>query len=114
MDLATRRSIEAGDVLMPISGKRTLYTSRGATSLGPQIRFQVPIRPNLPGSGDFIVCACEPADWPPLAALQAREPVRYRWADREPQILEAIRSLGGICLLAYRKDGHPPPPCCSA
>ena len=106
MDLAIQRSIEAGDILMPISGKRTLYVSRGATSLGPQIRFKVPISRNLPGDNDFAVSAYAPTDWATLAALQARQPVRYTWADREPQILEAIRRFGGVCLLACRQAGE--------
>ena len=107
MDLAIRRSIEAGDLLMPISGKRTLYVSRGATSLGPQIRLKVPVQPDLPAAADFTVCPCQPADWPRLAALQAREPVRYGWAHREPRIFDSLCQLGGICLLACRKNGEP-------
>lgn len=106
MDLAIQRSIEAGDVLMPISGKRTLYVSRGATSLGPQIRLKVPIQPDMAGAADFAVCAFEPADWPRLAALQARQSIRYAWSDREPQVLESIRRWGGVCLLASHKDGE--------
>jgi hypothetical protein len=117
MDMAIRRSIEAGDLLMPISGKRTLYTSRGATSLGPQIRLNVPIAadsfsrpacgPSAVATTDFTVRPCEPADWPRLAALQACEPVRYGWTDRESRIFDSLCRFGGICLLACRKDGEP-------
>lgn len=106
MDMAIRRSIEAGDILMPISGKRTLYVSRGATSLGPQVRFRVPISPSLPGGSDFAICPYESAGWARLAALQAREPIRYNWTDREPLILKAIRQFGGVCLLASRTGGE--------
>lgn len=105
MDMAIRRSIDAGDVLMPISGKRTLYTSRGATSLGPQIRLAVPISRRRTGDGEFAVRTYEPSDWPKLAALQVREPVRYHWGDREPQLLEAILRYGGVCLLGERDGG---------
>jgi predicted N-acetyltransferase YhbS len=150
VDLAIQRSIEAGDLLMPISGKRTLYTSRGATSLGPQIRFHVPLDadpfaapqaanvcskgpakagttnaagpansaslrsnsrpacgPRSPTPADFTICPCEPADWPRLAALQAQEPVRYHWTDREPRVFDSLCSLGCVCLLACHKDGQP-------
>jgi predicted N-acetyltransferase YhbS len=107
VDLAIARSIEAGDLLMPISGKRTLYVSRGATSVGPQVHFQVPVHMNLPGGNDFRVRAWEQTDWPALAGLQARQPVRYVWGDREPSILRAIQAFGGQCLLAEGKDGTP-------
>lgn len=105
VDLAIRRSIEAGDVLMPISGKRTLYTSRGATSMGPQVVLRVPAAGMARGDGEYTVRAYEPGDWPKLARLQAAEPVRYCWTDREPCTLESIRGYGGTCLLAERADG---------
>ncbi len=105
MDMAIRRSIDAGDVLMAISGNRTLYSSRGATSLGPQIHLAVPICGRMAGGGEFAIRTYEPADWPRLAGLQAREPVRYEWGDREPRLLEAILEYGGVCLLAVRDGG---------
>lgn len=107
MDLAIQRSIEAGDLLMPISGDRPLYLSRGATYIGPQIRFMVPLgtRPSDTGS-EFVVSAYEQDNWLELAGLQQSAPVRYEWSDREPRIVEAVRSHGGICLLARRKTGQ--------
>lgn len=135
MDLAIQRSIKAGDLLMPISGNRTLYTSRGATSLGPHILFHVPLQGDLFGgcagntgtlaggvsgqsfslpacgpqdaAADFTICPCEPGDWPHLAGLQARQPVRYEWGHREPRIFDSLCSLGGVCLMARGKSGEP-------
>jgi GNAT superfamily N-acetyltransferase len=106
MDLAIQRSLDTGDVLMPISGNRTLYTRRGATSLGPQIRFVVPIARQMAEGGKFAVRTYEPMDWAELASLQVCEPVRYLWGDREPRLLEAIRQFGGVCLVADRDDGE--------
>lgn len=108
MDLAIRRSIERGDLLMPISGRRTLYTGRGAASLGPILRFRVPLSVRDVGvSDEFTISAYEPASWQELADLQQGEPVRYQWGGREPQMLEALRSFGGICLLARRRSRQP-------
>ncbi len=123
MDLAIRRSIDAGDLIMPISGKRTLYVNRGATSLGPEIRLKIPIGSlaDPPGgraakkgpaqagttNAAFTVCLYERADWQNVAALQAAQSVRYVWGDREPIVFERFLQLGGTCLLARRKDGTP-------
>jgi len=106
MDRAIKAARDNCDVLMPISGKRTLYVSRGATSLGPQVRLKVPLSQAEAPDSRFHVRTYSPGDWSQLAGLQQTEPIRYQWGEREPCLLEAIRGFGGICLLASdRADG---------
>ena len=104
MDLAIARAREVGDVLMPISGNRTLYRSRGATPIGPTIEHRVPLDSNTLRPKGFSVREYRPADWPALRALQSAELPRWDWDDHEtPRLLQSYLDFGGTCLLA--EDG---------
>jgi len=107
MDLAIRRSVEAGDLLMPISGGRGLYRRLGAVSLGPYVRFAVPTETGRAMSRKFAVRRYEPADWPQLTQLQQAEMPRWQWDDSQtPRLLGAFLEFGGTCLVAEDDAGQ--------
>jgi len=103
MELAIRRSVELGDVLMYISGGRGLYRRLGATPIGPGIRFKVTpeVAQRIGGADRITVRQYADDDWQALRDLQRLESPCWLWNDHQmPKFLSAFFRHGGVGLLA--------------
>ena len=87
LDAAIDDTRRRGDVIMPISGGRSLYTRRHAAPAGPYHRMRVP-RQRL---GRAMGRPFEDGDVSAVMALHERRPVRYRWRAATFRLLQDVQ-----------------------